>query len=165
MARAGTTISKIVVSLPDYAGGVLTDVAGYSFSDGTVAYNRHQISSDGTYEFSLHQLNSYLPDFQLYNLCLSSSQSVAKYIPYTSAGYDLNEACGISLGNCTYSTILMPSSAYNFAIAKGDTVTIKLTLDLPGIILVYDDNTPNDKTDDIVVMTKGWWNRFAISKE
>ena len=154
--------SRIVVNIPGYSGE-LSDTSPFAFFDGTYGYDRREIDSNGTFEFSLHQLNKYFPNFELYNLCVSSLNTNAMYIPYDSSGYEISTFCGISMGNTSYPTALVPSANFNFTIGNNDNVTLKLTFDIENCISVYDNNTPLDKSDDIVVLTDGWWNRFSVS--
>jgi hypothetical protein len=41
--------------------------------------------------------------------------------------------------------------------------TFVFGMDMDGIIEVYDNNTPLNKTDDVVVLANGWWNRMSVS--
>ena len=42
-------------------------------------------------------------------------------------------------------------------------VTILFGMDVNNIVEVYDNNTPAEKTDDIVVLANDWWNRFHFT--
>ena len=53
------------------------------------------------------------------------------------------------------------SIPFNGVSIEADT-TIVFEFDIENCIEVYDNNTPSDKSDDIVVMADNYWNRFTL---
>lgn len=67
-------------------------------------------------------------------------------------------------GDYSRGTLLIPLSPIEIGALEKET-TIVLHFDVENLIEVYDNNTPGDKTDDIVVLAKNYWERFSISLE
>jgi hypothetical protein len=61
------------------------------------------------------------------------------------------------------SMMLAPFKAVDLAGLSSVTYTVRL--DLENIIEIWDNNTSTDKSDDIVVFTNGFWNRFSLAVE
>ncbi len=59
------------------------------------------------------------------------------------------------------SAIIMPFDGIQIP-EEAHIVTIKIIWDLEGIIEVYDNGTPEDKSNHIIVLAKDWWKRFRI---
>ncbi|AEF85892.1 putative lipoprotein [Treponema primitia ZAS-2] len=65
-------------------------------------------------------------------------------------------------GETNNSVIIMPLSE-NITIPKNATgVKFEVQWDLDGIVEVYDHGTPNDTSDDIVVLARNFWERFSL---
>lgn len=63
--------------------------------------------------------------------------------------------------NGTASAIIMPFDGVQIP-EDARIITIQIIWDLNGIIEVYDNGTPEDKSNHIVVLAKDWWKRFKI---
>jgi len=51
----------------------------------------------------------------------------------------------------------------SFELESGDPVRIVVSWDVNNILEVYDNNTPGDKTDDLVILRRGFWEGLDIS--
>ena len=49
-----------------------------------------------------------------------------------------------------------------FAVSRNE-VQVEVYLDLNGIVEIYDNNTPGDLSDDHVVLSNRYWERFSIN--
>lgn len=70
-----------------------------------------------------------------------------------------NLPAGGSMGNT--GAVFMPFEGVQIP-AFARSVTFRVEWDLDGIIEVYDAGTPDDKTDDVVVFARNFWERFSL---
>lgn len=128
--------------------------------DGLPSYDSFLENPDGSYKYvrPLDQFvfNTAFTDYAGSFPGYPGEKTYSSVMPWLSS---TKAIIGASFG----SLLAIPLSA-PFSVAESTTeMTVIFTLDTKGIVQVYDNGTPNLKSDDIAVLAKDFWNRMALT--
>jgi len=160
----------VVVDLPPgYENYITSDVVYFTSCTNNTYYSKKIIDSPNSiYQFTLEQL---------YPIDESGNRIIQEIFTFTGNTYivyypGLNgvPACyDIKDYKKTKGTSIVGNNIYTIIPWEGLTVfpsttsiIFELYFDLNNIIELYDNNTPDDKSDDILVLADQYWNRFKL---
>lgn len=172
-----TVAPEIEVTIPGYEG-VWPDDEG--------AHGRYEVKelSGGAYRFTpaalqpsywANQLSDYLDsgermsDIQHFAYIKGSDyRAILPGMDGFSDTYDTSDPDTLGLpnygSNGNASAVVMPFDGVEIP-SGAKAVSFRVQWDLDGIIEVYDNGTASDKTDDVVVLAKNFWQRFSLVPE
>jgi len=149
--------NSVVVSMPEYGGGVLADEAHYDGINMNVEY-----LGDDKYHFSWIELMPQPPGLRdIHYIIFGPFESQRLFV---SDSYNT----GVLTGNYDYGgsdtnqySILVP---WEGVTVGSQSVTFRVALDLTNIIEVYEGPTGDhsDDSDDIVILANRFWDRFTL---
>jgi hypothetical protein len=120
----------------------------------------------GELQADLSSFYSTPPGFEMfaeYIIVTANVGGVALVVPdgftHSTSDYTLNESYG---SDTDRPFVLVPWDGVYVDPTKNK-ATLTVTLDIDGIVEVYDNGTPADKSDDRVVLANRFWERFGVS--
>jgi hypothetical protein len=177
--------NTVRVELPGY-GGQLTDEESTSLNFGTSNWGPEDEENRDAYDAKVDELTAFPADtyferkntsgdvfeFTLRRLMPIEDPDPAEFetTERLPSGWYVftSEVSAAQFGPTPnpYSTgsdqLLLPMEAITVS-GLNVSATIVVSLDVEDIIEVYDNSTPGDKTDDVVVLADKYWERFSVS--
>ncbi len=165
----------ITVEIPGYTVAEWPDIEETDISTGdpTGRYFRQNLGGN-TFRFMLYEL---LPDpvdeadvpygqrsIRIGYYLLSSQCSAPEIlVPDWGDSILLSDYGNVSPGiaNASAPVLYLPMES----IAVDEETTITFNIDVSDIISVYDSGTTDDKTDDVAILSNGFWDKFSLTTE